>query len=760
MSGTGDGAAYNSNPDIATHDSREHRPPVRRRKTRLACNNCRNHKTRCDGRTPACSRCANRGLGQSCIYEKGSLRTQRFSWLCLFSIDYIADTRRYVLTLEDRVRELQRSNQRGSHRRSGGDIYADLTPGRRLDPNSSSNVVDHLVVSTPPPSDRYLDTQILAQQDALPTSQNDFICTDATVIVPSPETDSAYASGTSSVMGLVQSMMRAAGTGNQSNHAPRLDFGQNMESSSGSKRVRRTPGDSHDVDIDLPSLPPRRVADNLMNCFWNSTHPIFPILHKPTFVASYELLWAPDDDQASLPESGATEDPIFLASLNAVFAIGCHFSDIVAPAKRATLADQFYQKSRKFYQVDVLDFASLSTVQMLLLTGLYLQSTKYASRCWNIFGLAIRSAYDIGLHIDSPISASRGPLEREMRRRVWHNCVVIDRLLGLTFGRPSMISKKSSVPAPLMVDDAYLLESGEENQLRQVQCRDGFFIYSIQLFDILDDIISKVYDHNGVTTASNVNGIWGSRQRLEDILKLNSALDDLDASLPSNLGSGCTTEVDRDLRNTGENLQARVFYSRFLYIRILLLRPVLLSAAQNRNTLSECAGNRKNLRLEDSFALDACRLCVSTVHTLIAHLDESLADVSRSPGWRIVHYAFVCAIVLLISRLCPIPGTEFSSSSLEDSVSRCIMILEHHSVQVQSATQAMKVIEALQCRVAAMNESANEGVNSNNLSSQDDNILNLNSPNGFSQFHGDATNLLSETWLAEHVGDMNCWNIF
>lgn len=227
-----------------------------------------------------------------------------------------------------------------------------------------------------------------------------------------------------------------------------------------------------------------------------------------------------------------------------------------------------------------------------------------------------------------------------------------------------MISKKSSVPAPLMVDDAYLLESGEENQLRQLQCRDGFFIYSIQLFDILDDIISKVYDHNGVATASNVNGIWGSRQRLEDILKLNSALDDLDASLPSNLGSGCTTEVDRDLRNTGENLQARVFYSRlviynlherknffphnrfyrlklittrFLYIRILLLRPVLLSAAQNRNTLSECAGNRKNLRLEDSFALDACRLCVSTVHTLIAHLDESLADVSRSPGWRIVH---------------------------------------------------------------------------------------------------------------------------
>ncbi|OJJ67808.1 hypothetical protein ASPBRDRAFT_324874 [Aspergillus brasiliensis CBS 101740] len=109
MSGTGDGAAYNSNPDIATHDSREHRPPVRRRKTRLACNNCREHKTRCDGRTPACSRCANRGLGQSCIYEKGSLRTQR-----------------YVLTLEDRVRELQRSNQRGSHRRSSGDIYPGL----------------------------------------------------------------------------------------------------------------------------------------------------------------------------------------------------------------------------------------------------------------------------------------------------------------------------------------------------------------------------------------------------------------------------------------------------------------------------------------------------------------------------------------------------------------------------------------------------------------------------------------------------------
>lgn len=51
---------------------------VKRRKITLACNYCRSRKTRCDGRQPACTACDRKGWGQSCMYEQGALRTQRY----------------------------------------------------------------------------------------------------------------------------------------------------------------------------------------------------------------------------------------------------------------------------------------------------------------------------------------------------------------------------------------------------------------------------------------------------------------------------------------------------------------------------------------------------------------------------------------------------------------------------------------------------------------------------------------------------------
>ena len=75
---------------------------------------------------------------------------------------------------------------------------------------------------------------------------------------------------------------------------------------------------------------------------------------------------------------------------------------------------------------------------------------------------------------------------------------------------------------------------------------------------------------------------------------------------------------------------------RFLYIRILLLRPTLLSAAQNRYHLSKRV-DLGQLKLEEHLALKVCGLCISTVHTLVTHLNENLDAVYRSLGWRTVH---------------------------------------------------------------------------------------------------------------------------
>jgi len=73
-----------------------------------------------------------------------------------------------------------------------------------------------------------------------------------------------------------------------------------------------------------------------------------------------------------------------------------------------------------------LDIFSIELVQLLLLTTLHLHSTKYANRCWNTLGLAIRVAQGLGLPWDMP-SRRESQVAREMRRRVWYNCVILDR---------------------------------------------------------------------------------------------------------------------------------------------------------------------------------------------------------------------------------------------------------------------------------------------------------------------------------------------
>ncbi len=79
-----------------------------------------------------------------------------------------------------------------------------------------------------------------------------------------------------------------------------------------------------------------------------------------------------------------------------------------------------------------------TVVQYLLLTGLYLQGTQRSVEAWTVHGLAVKAAFQLGLH--STAASSRfPPLDQEFRKRVWYGCVVLDRTLSMTFGRPAAI---------------------------------------------------------------------------------------------------------------------------------------------------------------------------------------------------------------------------------------------------------------------------------------------------------------------------------
>ena len=173
-------------------------------------------------------------------------------------------------------------------------------------------------------------------------------------------------------------------------------------------------------------IPPRPMADGLVQSFFTFVHDFLPVFHKPAFDRQYEKLWTsslvsgPHDPREHL------EDAIFLSTLNVCFALGSLFSQLVRDEDREYTSDEYYQRSRALMNFDVCDYSSLSTVRLQLVSGLYLQTTSNAPRCWNVVGMAIRLAQDLGLHEDPLRIPQSDQLEAEIERRVWYSCVVMD----------------------------------------------------------------------------------------------------------------------------------------------------------------------------------------------------------------------------------------------------------------------------------------------------------------------------------------------
>jgi hypothetical protein len=67
-----------------------------------------------------------------------------------------------------------------------------------------------------------------------------------------------------------------------------------------------------------------------------------------------------------------------------------------------------------------------TSVQAMLLITQYLQGTQRSVKTWAIHGLAVKAAFELGLH--SPMALQRHTgLAREIRLRTWYGCVVLDR---------------------------------------------------------------------------------------------------------------------------------------------------------------------------------------------------------------------------------------------------------------------------------------------------------------------------------------------
>ena len=168
----------------------------------------------------------------------------------------------------------------------------------------------------------------------------------------------------------------------------------------------------------IPPLPERTTADQLLAAYYDTIHGVFPIIHWPTFMEEYHRVYEHGSVSLMHREWGAV--------LFCIFAIGTLHHEDREQAQNGRLYLMQGISMIDLWQ----DELSIDQAKMATLTSMFLFETNLKSASWVWLGTAVRIAQDSGLHVQS------GPwpvIEGETRKRAWYCIYIWDRYVPIYY---------------------------------------------------------------------------------------------------------------------------------------------------------------------------------------------------------------------------------------------------------------------------------------------------------------------------------------
>ncbi|KAF9894766.1 hypothetical protein FE257_006656 [Aspergillus nanangensis] len=203
-----------------------------------------------------------------------------------------------------------------------------------------------------------------------------------------------------------------------------------------------------DEEVVLYHRPPRHVADKLVNLYFHTVHPSFPIIGKLPFMQQYVLYY-------STPNLHPPDK--WLAILNLVFALGAKYAKLTTEPWVDALNTplEYFTRSHRFgFAHDgPFDHPSLQQVQVEGLATFFLMTIGHINRAWRTCGLAVRSALAMGINYRNE-SQNTPKSSKELRYRVWWAVYTVENTLSIMTGRPiSATDRFCTTPLPIPYEE-------------------------------------------------------------------------------------------------------------------------------------------------------------------------------------------------------------------------------------------------------------------------------------------------------------------
>ncbi|KAH0831548.1 hypothetical protein FOPE_00461 [Fonsecaea pedrosoi] len=402
-----------SQSELQDQDQTTPPPSYKRRRIALACTSCRNRKSRCNGARPSCSLCVE--LGFECIYQQPAAGNVRPPQL---QPGY--DER--LRAIEDTLRLLVNRNH------SSSDASEQLNPPSHQQHRPSQETSTTTQEPRQVPNDDE-DVAILDEDDSIQQNAEDSV--DGMAAITDPEETESRFFGPSSNIALLRHISDATS-------ATLKAMGQSRHSESGLNQpivsrvaspVTTTLSETSPIakhHINIRSLPPEARALHLIRLFFSDTGMLFPYIHEQDILRTYS---------AARRNRFSAVSRSWLCLVNAIFAFATYISakPDQSAEKNAAESEIFIERAQALSGEIEMKSASLETVQCLLLMAQYRQGTQRSDQAWNLHGLAVRAAIQLGLHSQTA-SSGLNLVEAEIRKRTWFGCMILDRQLYYILG--------------------------------------------------------------------------------------------------------------------------------------------------------------------------------------------------------------------------------------------------------------------------------------------------------------------------------------
>ncbi|KAI0243564.1 hypothetical protein L0F63_004842, partial [Massospora cicadina] len=445
-------------------------PQNRKSRARQACEPCRKKKTKCSGEYPVCTHCAAHGFECSYIAvekrrgpQKGYVRALESRLNSLQSL------------LEDYVDKLSPSSfnkNRADQLLDGGEVFFDESERGSLDSSPSINTAENQPV-----------TSLVVKGDRIEKPKVKYFLAKKkarTAHLSSSTLSTSYPRKSAHMTMVVDGSCKYLG---ESSGAYLIQNGeeetQSLQTPQCYNSLFAYPALAPDFTV------PKSQIDALVVLFFSTTHLFFPILIRDDFMEEY------GKPAPNLPQ------PL----IDAVCGCSCAYvsrSTVGTAIKNPLqLGEALYIRSRQKILSQV-DQTSLFNIQALLLLSTC-HHLNVGNLGWMSLGIALRMAIEMGLHREHLPERTDPPIvkERELRRRVWWGCYILDRTASVTSGRPlTLDDDEYDTCFPDMdgeTNDAACNLASTYPRIPSFKHRKKYFYKSIELWKIYGKVTRNVY---------------------------------------------------------------------------------------------------------------------------------------------------------------------------------------------------------------------------------------------------------------------------